>query len=147
MNTSNADITFGGIGICLVMVHLIAISNGRLFITLPAFLLIYPTVFILWRLLRRAIYIAVDLEKKTLNGALFFGFQNKIPIASIIHLGARGMMLGGLTVMTVTYVLPNGRKKIVNAGGKESLDANFSKILDALVEINPNLQIPSELRR
>jgi hypothetical protein len=57
------------------------------------------------------------------------------------------MLVGGLTVMTVTYVLPNGKKKMVNAGGKESLDSNFQKILDAIVEINPSLRIPPELRR
>jgi hypothetical protein len=57
------------------------------------------------------------------------------------------MFAGGLTVMTATYVLPYGKKKTVNAGGKESFDSNFQKMLDTFVEINPSLRIPPELRR
>jgi hypothetical protein len=129
-----------------LLLQLIAISNGRFNKTLPIFLFIYAATIFIWYMQRKYAYIAIDLNKKTLNGASFFGFPpNKIPINSIIHVGTRSMFVGGLTVMTVTYILPNGKKKTVNAGGKESLDSNFQKILDALVEINPKLYVPTEL--
>jgi hypothetical protein len=148
LKSYNSNFAFGGLGACFVLFQVIATANGRFLKTLPIFLLIYPTIALAWYIQRKVEYIAVDLEKKTLDSISFLGLPRKrIPIASMIHIGTRNMFVGGLTVMTVTYVLPNGKKKTVNAGGKESLDSNLQKILDALVEINPSLRIPHELRR
>jgi RsiW-degrading membrane proteinase PrsW (M82 family) len=148
MKSSNANIAFGGMGICFVVLQLIAISSGTFTKTLPIFLAIYVILGVVWYVQRKGVYIAVDMDKETLNGARFFGLPPKeIPIASIIRIGTRGMFVGGLTVMTVTYLLPSGKEKTVNAGGKQSFYAvQFQKILDALVEINPKIHIPSELR-
>ena len=144
----NADITFGIFAVGAFLIQLIAASNGRFVKTFTVFLLIYLSIAIIWHAQRRGTFIAVNLDKKTLDAvAAFFLPRKRIPIGSIIHIGTRGMFVGGLTVMTATYVLPNGKKKMVNAGGKESLDSNFQKILDALVEINPSLRIPPELRK
>jgi hypothetical protein len=147
LKSYNSAFGFGGIGACFLLFQIIAISNGRFFKTLPAFLLIYLVIGFAWYIQRKVEYIAIDLEQKTLNSISFLGLpRRKIPVASMTHIGTRGMFAGGLTVMTITYTLPDGKKGTVNAGGKESLDSNFEKILDTLVEMNPNLHIPPELR-
>jgi hypothetical protein len=148
LKSSNADIAFGGIGICLLILQLISIASGTFIKSLLMFLIIYLVLGLIWYSQRNGEYIAIDLDKETLNGARFFGLPSKkIPIASITHIGTRSMFAGGLTVMTVTYVLPNGQERTVNVGGKQSLDSRFQNILDALVEINPKLTIPSQLRK
>jgi hypothetical protein len=148
LNPSNGNITFGAFGVGFLFLQLIAISNGRFLKKLPVFLLIYPAIALVWYAQRKSTYIAVDLDKQTLNGsAVFFLPVRKIPIASITHIGTRGMYLGGLTVMAITYISPNGKKKTVGVGAKQTLDeVQFQKILDALVELNPKLHVPSELR-
>jgi len=148
LKSSNTDITFGAFAIFAFVIQLIAASNGRFLKTLAIFLLIYAALALIWYAQRRSTYIAVNFKKESLDAvATFFLPRRSIPIASIVHIGTRGMFAGGLTVMAVTYILPNGRKKTVNVGGKESLDQNFGKILDALVAINPKLDIPAELRK
>jgi hypothetical protein len=143
----NSNFAFGGLEACFLLFQIIATSNGRFFKTLPIFLLVYPTIALAWFIQRKIEYIAVDLEKKTLNSISFLGLPRKtIPVTSMVHIGTRGMFVGGLTVMSVTYIAPNGKKKTVNAGGKESFDSNFQKLLDPLIEINPSLRIPPELR-
>jgi len=130
------------------LLQLIATSNGRFFKALPIYLVANVVAIFIWYMQRKYAYIAVDLEKNTLNAASFFGLPSKkIPISTINHIGTKGMYAGGMTVMTITYILPDGKMKKVLCGGKESLDANFQKILDALVEINPKLHVPAELRK
>ena len=51
------------------------------------------------------------------------------------------------TVMKITFQTIDGKKRTVGVGAKQTLDkVQFQKILDALVNINPSLQIPPELR-
>ncbi len=56
-------------------------------------------------------------------------------------------MFGSWTVMEITYRTVEGRLTKVGVGAKETLDKlDFQKILDSIIEINPNLHIPPELR-
>ena len=49
--------------------------------------------------------------------------------------------------MEITYRTVEGRLTKVGVGAKETLDKlDFQKILDSIIEINPNLHIPPELR-
>jgi hypothetical protein len=148
ISSSNTNVVFGGMGICFVALQIISLARGLFTKTLPIYLVIYAVIAVIWYTQRRNAYMAVDLDKKTLSGIpFFFLLRKKIPITSITHIGTRRMFAGGMTVMTVTYTLPDGKKSTVNAGAKQSFDPiSFHEILKAIIKINPKLQIPPELR-
>jgi CHASE2 domain-containing sensor protein len=78
----NADITFGIFVVGALLIQLIAASNGRFIPTLPAFLLIYLSIAFIWHAQRRATFIAINLDKKTLDAvATFFLPRKRIPVA------------------------------------------------------------------
>lgn len=129
----------------LVMI-LVALSRGNLFnvLWLPAF--VFFVLVLLWLALRKGTYIAIDPQKDTLIGSAFFFPPRKILISSITHVGV-GRMFLSWTVMKITFQTIDGKKRTVGVGAKQTLDkVQFQKILDALVNINPSLQIPPELR-
>jgi hypothetical protein len=129
----------------LVMI-VVSIFNGRVVIVWPIIVIVSLALWLLWIAARRGTFIAINLQRGVLRGSAFFLKPREIPIASITHVGTSGMF-GGWTVMEVTYQRPDGSKKTVGFGAKETLDkVSFEQILDALVRINPNLRIPPELR-
>jgi len=106
----------------------------------------YSAVGLLWVASRYGTFIAVDPDSKTLRAANFFIPTKSIPIASITHIGTRGMFVGAVTEIEITYREPDGRRKTVGYGTKNFLDRKDLKgVFDALVTINPNLHVPNEL--
>jgi len=117
---SVGNVTAGIIGGGFFLMELISIPEGTFIKTLPMSIVIYLLVVALWFGMNRGTYISVDLENKTLNGSALFLPPRKSPIASITHIGVRGMFLSW-TVMQITYQLPNGKKKTVGVGQKKRL--------------------------
>jgi hypothetical protein len=56
----------------LYLTQLIAASNGRFIKTLPMFFLIYLSIAFIWHAQRRGTFIAVNLDKKTLDAVAAF---------------------------------------------------------------------------
>ena len=77
-----------------------------------------------------------------------FGFKSReIPVSAITHIGTRGTFLGAMSVMTITYRKPDGKEVTVRSVSKQSYDkVSFHKVMDAIAELNPKLQIPAELK-
>jgi hypothetical protein len=126
---------------------LVSIFNGRFFTVWPVIVFISLALWFLWIASRRGTFIAVDPQRAVLRASAFFLKPREIPIARITHIGISGIF-GLWTVMDVTYQKPDGSKKTVGCGAKETLEkVQFQKVLDAIVAINPNLQIPPELRK
>jgi hypothetical protein len=120
---------------------------GNYFVALLFGSIVYPALFLLWYALRRGSFIAVDLDLKTLQASNFFIRTRGIPISSITRIDTRGIFAGAATLIEVTYRRPNGPEKTVGYGTTNFLNhADLRKLLDAIVDINSHLRIPSELR-
>ena len=104
-------------------------------------------VLALWILTHPKSYISVDKTDGVFRSRIF-GFRSReIPIAAITHIGIRGTFLGAMNVMTITYRKPNGKEVTVRSVSKQSFDkASFQKVMYTLVELNPKLHIPTELK-
>lgn len=147
LNPNIGNITFGGFFIGFILLQLLTMLAGTFIRTLPVFVCIYLVIAIVWYAQRHYFYIALNIENQTLYGTKFFGFGRQIPIASIIRLGSRGMFLGAQKTLTITFLKNKGKSSTVLFGSPSSLDSvQFHKILDKLVELNPRLEIPCELR-
>lgn len=136
----------GYIAACFLIMAAISVLVGRMLETWPLFVLIGAILYFVWLGIRRGTFIAIDSTQRTLRGSGFFLRGRAIPIEAITRINARGIFLGAWTTMTVTYRKPGGNPKTVEVGIKEGFQ-NFDRILDVLVDINPKLRIPSELRQ
>jgi hypothetical protein len=134
--------------VCRAIAHNASLPQaGRFFTVWPVIVFISLALWFLWIASRRGTFIAVDPQRAVLRASEFFLKPREIPIARITHIGISGMF-GLWTAMDVTHQKPDGSKKTVGCGAKETLEkVQFQKVLDAIVAINPNLQIPPELRK
>jgi hypothetical protein len=145
----SANVANGLIGVMALYpaaMILVAISRGTTLnvLWLPASICL--TLIVLWCALRMGTYISIDLQNETLNGAAFFLPPRTISVSAITHVGVGGAFLSW-TVMKVTFRTVGGTKRTVGVGIKQALDkGSFDRILEAIVRINPDLVVPSELR-
>jgi hypothetical protein len=106
----------------------------------------YFAVSLVWIGSRHGTFIAVDPDTKTLRASNFFIRTRPIPIDSITRIGTRGMFVGAVTEIEITYRESDGRRKTVGYGTKSFLDRkDLKRVFDALVAINPSLRVPNEL--
>ena len=106
----------------------------------------YSAISLVWIASRHGTFIAVDPDAKTLRASNFFMRTRPIPIDSITRIGTRGMFVGAVTEIEITYRESDGRRKTVGYGTKNFLDRkDLKRVFDALVTINPSLRVPNEL--
>lgn len=106
----------------------------------------YSAIFLVWIASRHGTFIAVDPESQTLRASNFFIPTKSIPVGSISNIGTRGMFAGAATEIEITYRKADGRKDTVGYGTINFLNhKDLRRVLDALLDINPNLRLPHEL--
>jgi hypothetical protein len=145
--SSVMNVAIGIFSLYPVILLIVSVGNGSVSVVWPTIAAIAAAIVVLWIVSRRGAYISINTTDKTLSSAVFGLKTRSIAISSITHIGTRGAF-GGWTVMQITYRQSNGKERTGGYGAKQTLERkSFQEILDALVNINPNLHIPSELRK
>ena len=140
-----------GVGIMAACFAVMAFSSmlvGHFVQTLPMTASIFVMLWLLWFVLRRGTFIAIDVKNATLFGSAIFLKSKPIPIKSILKVHAGHAFLGGWTILQVTFIKPDGAQKTVQLGAKETLNKiDFQRLLDELSRLGSHLHIPAELRK
>jgi hypothetical protein len=124
-----------------------SIYHGTLTKTFWLPITIFVFLFLFWYASRWGNFIVVRRDKQVLEASNYFFRTKSILIKSIVSIGTRSAFAGSAIEMEITYLKPGGKKKVLGFGTKNLLNrADLQKILSALVEINPKLHIPAELR-
>ncbi len=127
---------------------IVSITDGDFLRVLPVVASIFAALGLFWYASQKGTFIAVDLDNKTLRASNWFIKTNSIPVNTITHIGTRGMFAGTATEIEITYIKSDGKKRTIGYGTKNFLNPpDLQKILKALVTINPELEMPSELQK
>jgi len=109
-------------------------------------ILMWLLLVLFWVASVKGTYITVNKDTKKLGSSNFFIKMKEIPIESIIKIGTRGMYAGTASLIEVTYIDEKGNKKTLGYGTKNLLQDNLKKMLNTLVEINPQIDLSSDLK-
>jgi hypothetical protein len=125
-----------------------AAYNGHFLQVLWLPVLIFALLFLFWYTARWGTYILVNKNKKILQASNYFFRTKPILVESIVSIDTRSAFAGAATEIEISYVKPDGKKTVLGYGARNFLNSDdLRKILETLVDINPKLHIPLELRK